>query len=185
MANSQFSQKVSEILSFSREEATRLDSASVCPEHLLMALLRDKSGVITHLLDSFTVDRHALKKELESRVSKDKGNAPLNPRELLLDPQASNILKLAVLEARLQHSPMVDIHHLLLAILHDRVDNMEVYDVNEVGDVSGETGYTGTDDQIHFLTSAQIIRNGTGSQTKWQQDACVGQFFHRPHPGSI
>ena len=123
MANSQFSQKVSEILSFSREEATRLDSASVCPEHLLMALLRDKSGVITHLLDSFTVDRHALKKELESRVSKDKGNAPLNPRELLLDPQASNILKLAVLEARLQHSPMVDIHHLLLAILHDRVDN--------------------------------------------------------------
>ena len=123
MANSPFSQKVSEILSFSREEAIRLDCASVSPEHLLMALLRDKSGVMTRLFDSFTIDKHLLKKELESRVNNDKGNAPANPRELLLDSQASNILKLAVLEARLQHSPMVDIHHLILAILHDKVEN--------------------------------------------------------------
>ena len=123
MANSPFSQKVSEILSFSREEAIRLDCPSVRPEHLLMALLRDKSGVMTRLFDSFTIDKHLLKKELESRVNDDKGNAPANPRELLLDNQASNILKLAVLEARLQHSPTVDIHHLILAILHDKVDN--------------------------------------------------------------
>ena len=135
MANSPFSQKVSEILSFSREEAMRLDCASVRPEHLLMALLRDKSGVMTRLFDNFTIDKHLLKKELESRVSDDKVNAPSNPRELLLDTQASNILKLAVLEARLQHSTMVDIHHLFLAILHDKVDNgaktvLEHYSMN-------------------------------------------------------
>ncbi len=135
MANSPFSQKVSEILSFSREEASRLDCASVRPEHLLMALLRDKSGVMSRLFDSFTIDKRLLKKELENRVSNDRGDAPANPRELLLDNQASNILKLAVLEARLHHSPTVDIHHLILAILHDKVDNgaktvLEHYSMN-------------------------------------------------------
>ena len=40
-----------------------------------------------------------------------------------LNEKASNILKLAVLEARIQHSETVDVHHLLLAILHDQVDN--------------------------------------------------------------
>ena len=123
MANSPFSQKVSEILSFSREEATRLDSPSVSPEHLLMAILREKSEMVNSLFDNFTINKHTLLKELEGIVTRDKSSAPANPRDLLLDAQASNILKLAVLEARLRRAPTVDIHHLILAILHDKVDN--------------------------------------------------------------
>ena len=41
---SQFSPKVSEILAFSREEATRLASSFVGPEHLLLGMLREKNG---------------------------------------------------------------------------------------------------------------------------------------------
>ena len=120
---SPFSQKVSEVLSFSREEATRLDCQYVSPEHLLMGILRDNSELINGIFDYVMLDKSQIKKELEENVSGKRGNAPLNPRELTLDTQASNILKLAVLEARLQRSKSVDVQHLLLAILHDKVDN--------------------------------------------------------------
>ncbi len=122
MKTNPFSPKMSEILSFSREEATRLSSKCVRPEHLLMGLLRDRSGSVYHLFESYALDTQLIKRELERRVAQESTDA-INPRDLLLDPQASNILKLAVLEARMQHTPTVDAHHLLLAILHDKVDN--------------------------------------------------------------
>ena len=76
-----------------------------------------------------------LKKDLEKKISQKESNKIANPREILLDDKASNILKLAVLEARIQHSETVDVHHLLLAILHDNVDNgakevLENYNMN-------------------------------------------------------
>ena len=43
---SQFSPKVSEILAYSREEAARLASQSVAPEHLLLGLLRMKESPV-------------------------------------------------------------------------------------------------------------------------------------------
>ena len=120
---SQFSPRVSEILSYSREEATRLASDCVSPEHLLMGILRGRLSDITCLLELFSISPSTLKDELETRVRKSGRSAVANPRELLLDDKASNILKLAVLEARLQRTEIVDVQHLLLAILHDKANN--------------------------------------------------------------
>ena len=53
---SQFSPKVSQILAFSQEEATRLASTSVGPEHLLLGILREKEGVVIDLLHGLNVD---------------------------------------------------------------------------------------------------------------------------------
>ncbi len=119
----QFSPKVSEILSFSREEAMRLACQSVTPEHLLLGIMRDKSSQILNLFERFSIDLPTMKQQLESRVHSDNDQAPSNLRDLLLDDKASNILKLSVLEARLQHTETVDVQHLLLAILHDKIDN--------------------------------------------------------------
>ena len=121
--NSQFSPKVSEILSYSREEAMRLASQNVRPEHLLMGILRDNSNTISHLFATFDIDMPAVKKDLEDRVRNENGFAPINPRDLILDDRANNIMKLAVLEAKLQRTQTIDVQHLLLAILHDKVDN--------------------------------------------------------------
>ena len=123
MMNSQFSPKVSEILSYSREEAMRLASQNVRPEHLLMGILRDNSNTISHLFATFDIDMPAVKKDLEDRVRNENGFAPINPRDLILDDRANNIMKLAVLEAKLQRTQTIDVQHLLLAILHDKVDN--------------------------------------------------------------
>ena len=120
---SQFSPKVSEILAFSREEATRLASRSVGPEHLLLGILRGNDGSVSELFSRQDMNIQAIRAELEERVRDYTQNEPIITTELVLNEKASNILKLAVLEARVQHTQMVDVQHLLLAILHDRVDN--------------------------------------------------------------
>jgi ATP-dependent Clp protease ATP-binding subunit ClpC len=120
---SQFSPKVSEILAFSREEANRLSSSSVGPEHLLLAMLRDKEGTVKNAFEHLNVNLEAVKRQLEDRVRDEETKEPLITSELVLNQKASNILKLAVLEARLQHTKIVDIEHLLLAMLHDQVNN--------------------------------------------------------------
>ena len=120
---SQFSPKVSEILAFSREEAARLASQSVAPEHLLLGLLRMKEGPIMDLFQRLDINMHSVKTELETRVREDEIGRPIYTQQLVLNDKASNILKLAVLEARLQHTTRVEEQHVLLAILHDAADN--------------------------------------------------------------
>ena len=120
---SQFSSKVSEVLAFSREEATRLASRSVGPEHLLLGLMRSKDGPVLNVFQRLDVNPLSVKTKLENRVRENELGMPITTSELVLNEKASNILKLAVLEARLQHSAKVDEQHLLLAILHDQAEN--------------------------------------------------------------
>ena len=120
---SQFSPKVSEILAFSREEAARLASRSVGPEHLLLGILRSKDGPVIDLFHRLNLNLQSVKTELEQRVREDEIRMPIHTTDLVLNEKASNILKLAVLEARIQRTTKVDEQHLLLAILHDAVNN--------------------------------------------------------------
>lgn len=121
---SQFSPKVSEILAFSREEAERLSCSSVSPEHLLLGMMRMNDGPIFDVLRQLNIKKEDIKTSLEMRVQENEDVlSPLHAQDLLLDEHASNILKLAVLEARLQHEEHVDQQHLLLAILHDKGNN--------------------------------------------------------------
>ena len=120
---SQFSPKVSEILAFSREEAARLASRSVGPEHLLLGILRSSDGPVIDLFRRLNLNLQSVKTELEMRVREDEISQPIQTYDLVLNDKASNILKLAVLEARIQRTTKVDEQHLLLAILHDAVNN--------------------------------------------------------------
>ena len=131
---SQFSPKVSEILAYSREEAARLASRSVAPEHLLLGLLRMKDGPVVDVFRRLNISVPTIKKELEDRVRESEMGQPINTSELVLNEKASNILKLAVLEARIQHLQRVDEQHLLLAILHDNVSNgaNEILEANDM-----------------------------------------------------
>ena len=120
---SQFSSKVSEVLAFSREEATRLASRSVGPEHLLLGLMRSKDGPVLNVFQRLDINPQSVKTALETKVREDEIGIPITTSELVLNEKASNILKLAVLEARLQRTTRVDEQHLLLAILHDQAEN--------------------------------------------------------------
>jgi len=120
---SQFSPIVSEILAYSREEAARLASHSVGPEHLLLGLLRMQDGPVADVFHRVNLNLQNVKYQLESKVRQDEIGQAVSSSELVLNEKASNILKLAVLEARLQHTSQVDSQHLLLAILHDQANN--------------------------------------------------------------
>lgn len=122
---SQFSQKVSEIINLSRDEARRLSCATIAPEHLLLGIMKDEASPIFSVFYERNIKKENVRSELEERVrantnataqATDNAGIPLNEK-------ASNILRLAVLEARLQHSEQVEPEHLILAILHDSANN--------------------------------------------------------------
>lgn len=118
--NNLFSQKVSDLLVFARKEADRLSSQAICPEHILLGVLHDDSGKAAEFLKHLNINYTSLKKTVEHRIIDEYRYESASDSEISLTEQASNILRLAVLEARLQHSQMVDVHHVLLAILHDK-----------------------------------------------------------------
>ena len=152
---SQFSPKVSEILAYSREEAARLASRSVGPEHLLLGLLRMKEGPVVDVFQRLNLNLQNVKTELEDRVREDEIGKPIYTSELVLNEKASNILKLAVLEARIQRTTKVDEQHLLLAILHDSVNN-GAKQVLELNNMNYE------DALALFYSPRQSINNGIG-----------------------
>ena len=104
----QFSPKLSEILAFSREEAARLASRSVGPEHLLLGILRTKDGPVIDLFNRLELNLQTLKTELEMRVREDEISEPIHTTDLVLNEKASNVLKLAVLEARIQRATKIN-----------------------------------------------------------------------------
>ena len=131
---SQFSPKVSEILAFSREEAARLASHSVGPEHLLLGMLKLKNSPIEEVLRRLHINLQSVKEELEQKVRVDDMETPCSIDSLVLNEKASNILRLAVLEARIQRTQKVEAKHLFLAILHDNSYNgaKEILELNKV-----------------------------------------------------
>ena len=118
--NNLFSQKVSDLLVFARKEADRLSSQAICPEHILLGVLHDDSGKAAEFLKHLNINYTSLKETVEHRIIDEYRYESASDSEISLTEQASNILRLAVLEARLQHRQMVDVHHVLLAILHDK-----------------------------------------------------------------
>ena len=159
---SQFSPKVSEILAFSREEATRLASSYVGPEHLLLGILREKTSPVADLFRQLNINSQTIKEELEEKVREDEIAEPVDTSELALNNQASNILRLAVLEARLQHTQLVDVQHLLLAMLHDHADNA-AKEVLEKNDLDYET--------VLRLLSKPATKDGIGLPDEDMDDA--------------
>lgn len=138
--NNQFSQKVSEILIYSKQEAIRLNSDHVGPEHLLLGLLKEGSGrAIEVLQKKLYVDLGTIKNEIEARIEKQSNDYTYsharitNENEVMLDEISARILRLGILEARLLKKEVVSDEHLLLAILKQH-DNMaaQVLERNDV-----------------------------------------------------
>ena len=160
---SQFSHKVSEILAFSREEATRLASRSVGPEHLLLGMIREKTSPLRDLFSHLGINSRTIKEELEQKVREREINQPITTSELVLNEKASNILKLAVLEARIQHTQMVDVQHLLLAILHDQVNN-GAKEVLEFNNMNYE------DTLLYFRQPSTPVKDGIELPDEYEDD---------------
>lgn len=135
-----FSQRVKDVLSFSREEAVRLGNNYIGLEHLLLGIIRDGEGMAIQLLRYFGVDLGKCKKEIEDSIKNP--NAESNKMENIpLVKQVEKALKITYLEARVFNSDLIGTEHLLLAILKDNsnmVTNMLSGDGVNYGSVKEE-----------------------------------------------
>ena len=131
-------------------------SRSVGPEHLLLGILRMKDGPVIDVFHRLQLNLPSIKTELENRVREDEIRQPIYTNELVLNEKASNILKLAVLEARIQRTTKVDEQHLLLAILHDAANN-SAKQILELNNMNYEDAMA-----MFFAPQNTEIRNGIG-----------------------
>ncbi len=155
MTNS-FSQRVSENLSFSGEEALRLSSGAIRPEHIVLGMLRDKQSPLKALLTGANIDVDKVKLQLEKNIQEDNSAAASSDNgNISLDEHANNILKLSILEARLQHSKEVDVEHIILAILHDKM-------ASGAKSVLLENGLTYEKAMNFLMQTNSNVKNGVG-----------------------
>ncbi|HMM01283.1 MAG: ATP-dependent Clp protease ATP-binding subunit [Dysgonomonas sp.] len=120
-----FSPRVRKIMTYSREEAGRLQTNYLAPEHLMLGILRNGEGLAIQALKDFGIDLIELKDSIDNNILKQQEDAYPNS-EIVLSKSTEKILKMSILEARLTKSQETDSEHLLLAILkdHDNVTAM-------------------------------------------------------------
>ena len=193
-----FSQRVRKIMSYSREEAGRLQNSYLGPEHLMLGILRNGEGLAVQALNDFGIDLNDLKLDVDSRIISQQ-DMPLNSdnKEVVLTKSTEKILRLSILEARLTKSKETDSEHLLLAILKDSdniaAQTLESRNLNYAGafmyiknsteeeidkDLSPKMGADFTDDEDDdSLDNAAPYQNVNTQQSRQASDTPVLDNF--------
>ncbi len=113
-----FSQRVKNVLTYSREEAIRLGNDYIGLEHLLLGVIREGQGMAVQIMSYFNIDINNFKTEIETSIISN--NIPdKKPENIPLIKQAERALKITYLEAKVFRSDLIGTEHLLLAILKD------------------------------------------------------------------
>ena len=185
--NNQFSQRVSDIITYSKEEANRLRNRYIGPEHLLLGMLRDGGGKAIEILLKLDIDLKRVKSRLEGFLKDAEDDTLLPDAEVPLSPMTAKILKMCMLEARLLKSATADTEHVLLAILKDgdnlaatvleehRVDYQAVFEQLSMKSTNPNAGMGFTEDDEEdetkielanddFTSMAAIILEGLGGK---------------------
>ncbi len=112
-----FSNRVRDVISYSREEAIRLGHDYIGTEHLLLGVIREGEGIAVKILRNLGCDLFKLKKAIEDTVRSTGGT--LTVGNIPLTKQAEKVLKITYLEAKLYKSDVIGTEHLLLSLLRD------------------------------------------------------------------
>ncbi len=115
--DSNFSNRVQEVIRLSREEAIRLGHDYIGTEHLLLGIIREGEGVAIKIFVNLNVDPLQIKKTVEDTIRHSGGT--LTVGNIPLTKQAEKVLKITYLEAKLFKSQVIGTEHLLLSILRE------------------------------------------------------------------
>lgn len=188
--DSQFSQRVKDILGYSKEEAIRLGNSHISPEHLFLGILRDGEGVAVDILINRGVDLIGLKSSLEKSI-KVESPVPVADHEVIpLLRSTERILKLVYLEAKALKNSSIESEHLLLAILKDEnslvtrflsemdVDYQSVKRMIETGSTKARADYPkDEDDEGQGFGASGKGPSSSHSATKTSSDTPVLDNF--------
>ena len=118
-----FSPRVKDVITYSKEEALRLGHDFIGTEHLVLGLIRSGEGKAIEILNFLDVDLNVLRKKVESLNPVDFDDAKTSSKKNLhLTRQAERALKTTFLEAKLFQSSIINTGHLLLCILRNEND---------------------------------------------------------------
>lgn len=134
--NNQFTQRVSDIIMYSKEEANRLRNSYIGPEHLLLGLIREGEGKAIEILFNLQINLQDIKNQLEAIVKNNAENDTTYDENISFNEKASKVLKLCILEAKLLRNIAADSEHILLAIM--KVKNNAAFHVLESNGVTYE-----------------------------------------------
>ena len=179
--SNELSQKISEILSLSKEEATRLRSRTINPEHLLLGIIRRGKGCALDILGSMNINLQELKEAIERRI------APASLADIPYDDNVemslstARVLRFCTLEAR-AFKTTADAEHLILGILKEK-NNMaaEILEANDItysrmfdtiksttpdknNNISNGLGFTDNDDEEEDSLPSNNNNNSSTSQ---------------------
>ncbi len=113
-----FSQRVKDVLIYSREEAQRLGNDYIGLEHLVLGIIREGEGLAIKILRNLGADLKEIRGKIEQAVASHK-ERPAGAENIPLIKQAERALKITYLEAKVFNSELIGTEHLLLAILKD------------------------------------------------------------------
>lgn len=182
MHSREFSQRIKDVITYSREEAERLGNNYIGPEHLLLGIFRDGDGPAIKALKTLKVDIKKIKLKLENQLRTETLITEFQQKELPLIKSAEKILKLVNLEARSMRSDVMDTDHLLLAImkensniaaetlLEENVSYTELLSVISKRDILPQGNFVSDEDQHEYKSSFEEfnqsnLQNSDGNTT--------------------
>ena len=124
-----FSPRVKDVITFSKEEALRLGHDYIGVEHLLLGIIREGEGIAVKLIQQMGLSLVELRKQIEL-ISKPNKTMSVSLGNIPLLKQAEKVLKITYLEAKLLKSNIIGTEHLLLSILKNE-DNIATRILND------------------------------------------------------
>ncbi len=153
-----FSNRVRDVISYSREEAIRLGHDYIGTEHLLLGIIREGEGVAVKILKNLGCDLFKLKKAIEDTVRNTGGT--LTVGNIPLTKQAEKVLKITYLEAKLYKSDVIGTEHLLLSLLRDD-ENIAAQILQQSYSIT----YDAMRGELDAIMSGKISSRGGGAET--------------------
>lgn len=128
--NYKYSSNITSILDEGQREARRHKSRTVRPEHLLMAILKQRDTIADKIMKLLNINKTDITIDCETQLLKDVEDENALKGNPDFDEKTNQIMRLASLEARMQKKDEVQLEHLILAILHD-VEHNEARNILE------------------------------------------------------
>ncbi|MEL1253761.1 ATP-dependent Clp protease ATP-binding subunit [Flavobacterium sp. DGU38] len=176
-----FSPRVKDVITYSKEEALRLGHDFIGTEHLMLGILRDGNGKAIHILNNLAVDLDHLRRKVEI-LSPASHSVEVNAekKNLHLTRQAERALKTTFLEAKVFQSSSISTAHLLLCILRNENDpTTKLLNKLKIDyDIAKEQYLNMTPNEEEFLDN--LPKNESYNDDSGQDDSLKESSFNNP-----
>ncbi|CAN1555191.1 clpA ATP-binding subunits of Clp protease and DnaK/DnaJ chaperones [Flavobacteriaceae bacterium] len=176
-----FSPRVKDVITYSKEEALRLGHDFIGTEHLMLGILRDGNGKAIHILNNLSIDLDHLRRKVEIlSPASPRVEVSVEKKNLHLTRQAERALKTTFLEAKVFQSSSISTAHLLLCILRNENDpTTKLLNKLKIDyDIAKEQYVNMTPNEEEFLEN--LPKNESYNDDSGQDDSLKEGNFNNP-----